>query len=81
MTDGDSEREQRTAAERELLRLLALLKVTAEAPDERLRHDVMRTLRWQRPLRGVLRTFGDLTATIVEGLTLIFGLNGRRRER
>lgn len=69
-------------AEQRLLALLTLLRGQMDGAPSEGRvpvHAIMRTIRWQRAVRDVLRTIGQLGVAISSGITLSLGKAGRRK--
>ncbi len=78
MSDERQDEEQVTASERRLLALLQLL-ADGDRADDDLRRHVMRRVRWQHALRGSLTALGLVAVSVVDGLSLVFGLDRRRK--
>ncbi len=78
MSDERQDEEQVTASERRLLALLQLL-ADGDRADDDLRRHVMRRVRWQHALRGTLTALGLVAVSVVDGLSLVFGLDRRRK--
>ena len=72
------EPEALTAAERRVRTLLAELAAEGAPEGERLTHAVVRTARWQRPVRRVLRAFGATAGALAAGAGATFRAYGRR---
>jgi hypothetical protein len=67
-----------TPAERRVRALLAELATDGAPEGERLTHMVVRTARWQRPVRRVLRGFGTVAAALAAGAGGAFRAYRRR---
>ncbi len=78
MSDERQDEEQVTASERRLLTLLQLL-ADGDRPDDDFSRSVMRRVRWQHGLRGTLSALGLVAVSVVDGLSLVFGLDRRRK--
>ncbi len=80
MNGEHREDEPVTPAEDRLLRLLALLE-RDDGADDGLTRRVMRSVRWQHAVRGVLGALGTLAGAVGEGLVVVLGMRrGRNGE-
>jgi hypothetical protein len=67
------------ARDRRLDELLDLLATDRQAPPRDLAHDVVRTARWQRAVRGSLAAASDLSAALGDfALLVVSDRRGRR---
>jgi hypothetical protein len=69
-----------SSEERRLVALLALLRSdpATAARNGQFVAETMRTIRWQRALRGALRTIGHLATAVSGGVSLILGRRSPR---
>ena len=78
MSDERHDEEHVTASERRLLALLQLL-APGDRSDDDLTRSVMQRVHWQHALRGSLTALGLVAVSVVDGLSLLFGLDRRRK--
>lgn len=69
-----------TPAEARLVALLVVLRSDAPRPGEPLRAAVMRAVRWQHLVRGVVVELSDLLAGVGDAVLRLSGLRGRPRD-
>jgi hypothetical protein len=70
---ADREDPELSPAERRLRGLLEVLAVETPRPDPGLPGRVVRTVRWQRPVRAALGATGQLAGAVADGLALLLG--------
>ena len=76
MNGEHREDEPVTLAEERLLRLLASLE-REDAADASLTQRVMRSVRWQHAVRGVVVMVGTLAGAVGDGLAVLLGIGMR----
>lgn len=72
MNAGETPTDDLTPAERRLTEHLELLRASPPAPAPDLVTRVIRSVRWQRAIRGPLVLIGAVAAAIADGLGLLF---------
>ena len=78
MNAGESPADELTPAERRLIEHLELLRASPPTVAPGLVLQVIRAVRWQRPVRDPLVLVGTVAAALAEGLSILFKPPGGR---
>ena len=79
MTDGPAREESLTPTEERLLRYLLLLRLDGVRAEPLPTDAVMRRVRLQYALAGVVRALASLARALLDGLSLVLGRGSARR--